>query len=346
MPTHPPLLTVVMPCLNEEAAVGRAVESLADEYVRENGEILVVDGGSADRTAEIVRSLSEKYPVRLRHNPGKLQSIGLNIGIREARGRFLIRADAHCVYPPGYVRRCVEMLAREDVFNAGGVMYPVGETAVQRAIARAMRHPLGVGDAKFHIGRYTGYAEGAYLGAFKREVFDLVGPYDPKAHPNEDSELNIRIAKSGRKIWLDGSLKVLYFPRASFGKLFRQYFKYGRGRCYTTLKHRRFTSPRQILPPFFVLGLAAALALAPFFPVALAFPGAYGLAILGVAFLSRPGENGSRNQREKRSRSASRARERADGAFGPKSRLLLARAFATMHLAWGLGFLSRLAWNK
>jgi len=323
MPTPPPLLTVVMPCLNEEEAIGRAVESLADEYVRENGEILVVDGGSTDRTREVALALAEKYPIRLLPNPGRLQSHGLNIGLREARGRFIIRADAHCVYPPGYVRRCVEMLAREEVFNAGGVMYPVGETAVQRAIARAMRHPLGVGDAKFHIGNYTGYAEGAYVGAFKREIFDLVGPYDPKAHPNEDSELNIRIVKSGRKIYLDGTLKVLYFPRASFGKLFRQYFKYGQGRCYTTLKHRRFTSLRQLVPPLFVLGLAAAFALAPFFPVTLVHPAAYIAAVLLAALFSRLGDPASL-----------------------KDRLLLARAFATMHIAWGLGFLSRLVGIK
>jgi glycosyltransferase involved in cell wall biosynthesis len=319
MPTDSPLFTVVMPCLNEEGAIGRAVESLADEYFLENGEMLVVDGGSTDRTAEVVRGLAGRYPVRLLHNPDRLQAYGLNIGVKEARGRYIVRADAHCLYPPQYIRRCLAMLEREDVYNAGGVMDPVGETTAQKAIALAMRHPVGVGDAKFHLGNFTGYAEGAYVGAFKREVFDLVGPYDPKAHPNEDSELNIRIVKSGRKIYLDGSLKVRYFPRSSFGRLFSQYLKYGRGRGYTTLKHRRFTSPRQLAPPLFVLALAASLVIAPFQPLALAFPAAYAAAILLVSLFAK-----------------------SDEPAGPKVRLLVARAFATMHLAWGLGFLSRL----
>ena len=314
-----PLFTVVMPCLDEEAAVSRAVESLADEYFVENGEMLVVDGGSTDRTPEIVRGLAEKYPIRLLHNPDKLQAYGLNIGIKEARGRYIVRADAHCLYPLGYIRRCVEMLERENVYNAGGVMQPVGESDKQKAIALAMRHPVGVGDAKFHLGKYTGFAEGAYVGAFKKEIFDLVGPYDPKANPNEDSELNIRIVKSGRKIYLDGSLKVRYFPRSSFGRLFRQYFKYGRGRCYTTLKHRRFTSPRQLAPPLLVLALAASIVIAPFWPFALAFPAVYAAAILLVSLFAR-----------------------SDEKIDYKVRILMARAFATMHLAWGLGFISRL----
>jgi len=314
-----PLVTIVMPCLNEEAHIARAVESLVDDYVLRHGEILIVDGGSTDRTRDIVTDLAGKYPVRLMDNPGRLQAHGLNLGITEARGRIIARADAHCVYPPEYIRRCVRMLEREEVFNAGGIWFPVGVTAKEKAIALAMRHPVGVGDAKCHLGHYTGYAEGAYVGTFKKEVFDAVGPYDPKAHPNEDSELNIRIVKSGRKIYLDGSMKVAYFPRSSFGRLFRQFFKYGQGRCYTTLKHRRFTSPRQVAPTLLVLGLVGGGVLAVFAPVALAFPAAYLFAVLLVSLGSR-----------------------FDEKPGLKVRLFVSRSFVTMHLAWGFGFLSRL----
>jgi glycosyltransferase involved in cell wall biosynthesis len=308
-----------MPCLNEEAAIGPAVESLLDGFFLQNGEMLVVDGGSTDRTREIVAGFGAKYPIRLLENPNKLQAHGLNVGIREAKGRFIIRADAHCLYPKDYLRRCVEMLGRDEVVNAGGVMFPEGRTPMQQGIAYAMRHPVGVGDARFHLGKYSGYAEGAYVGAFKREIFDLVGLYDPEAHPNEDSELNIRIVKSGRKIWLDGSLKVAYFPRRSLGKLFRQFFRYGRGRCYTTLKHKTFTSPRQLGPTFLVPALSASLVVAIFHPVWLAVPASYLLGVFAAA-MAWP----------------------AKPVPPFRVRFLSFPAFVTMHIAWGIGFLSRL----
>jgi len=315
-----PLVTVVMPCLNEEDNIARAVESLADDYVLRNGEILIVDGGSTDRTREIVTELAAKYPLRLLANPGRLQAHGMNIGIREARGRIIIRADAHCLYPPDYVRRCIQMLEKEGVFNAGGVMVPVGETPIQKAIARAMRHPVGVGDAKYHLGDYRGYYDGVYLGAFKKSVFEDVGSFDPRAHPNEDAELNLRIVKSGRKIFLDGSLEVLYRPRKTFSKLFRQYFHYGRGRGYTTLKHRRFTSWRQVLPPVLILGLLGSIVLSFLVhPLFIVVPGLYGASVFLVAQLGKFNPPAS-----------------------PRERFLIFAAFVTMHVAWGSGFLSKL----
>ena len=314
-----PLFTIVMPCLNEEANISRAVKSLVDDYVLRNGEILIVDGGSTDRTREIVSDLAGKYPIRLLENPNRLQSHGMNIGIREARGAIIIRADAHGLYPPDYVRRCVRMLEPEDIANAGGVMVPAGETPVQKAIARAMRHPLGVGDAKYHLGRYRGYYEGVYLGSFKKNIFDKVGLYDPKAHPKEDAEMNLRIIRAGGKIWLDGSLEVIYRPRKSYAGLFRQYFHYGRGRCYTTLKHRRFTSWRQVLPPVWVMALFGSAVLSFWTPLFLIFPGLYATAVLFAALFGK-----------------------IDPRPSLKERFLIFPAFVSMHIAWGSGFLSKL----
>ena len=192
------------------------------------------------------------------------------------------------------------MLARPEVVNAGGVMSPVGEGPVQNAIALAMRHRVGVGDAKYHLGNYRGYYDGVYLGAFKREIFDRVGGYDPSVHPNEDADLNMRILASGAKIWLDGSLRVAYFPRDSFGKLFAQYFNYGRGRARTTIKHRRFTSWRQILPPLLVLSLIAALGLGFVNPIFFGWIGLYLAAVFAVVLTARlkptPDENGGHDR--------------------------------------------------
>lgn len=313
-----PLFTILLTCLNEEKRIGAAISSLLDDHFREQGEMIVLDGRSGDRTREIVGEfISRGWPIRLTDNPGRIQSEGLNIGLKEARGRFIIRADAHSVYPPRYVERCLDLLSNPDVACAGGIMSPEGETPVQSAIALAMRHPVGVGDAKYHLGNHQGYYDGVYLGAYKREIFDRVGGYDSAVHPNEDADLNIRIVESGAKIWLDGSLRVTYYPRDSFARLFVQYFRYGRGRCRTTLKHRRFTSWRQILPPMLVLSLLGAVGLSFWRASFLFWIVLYLGSVLLAALLGR-----------------------FEAEISLKDRLLVFAAFVVMHTAWGTGFLT------
>ena len=316
-----PKVTVVMPCLNEENYIGRALESLADAWVLTNGEILVVDGGSTDGTVEAVEKLRDKgFPIKILENKNRLTSFGLNVGIAEARGEIIVRADAHCLYPPGYAQKCIQLLETKGTANAGGVFDPTGEGgAVQEAVALAMKHPVGVGDARFRSHNYTGYAEGAFVGTYRRSLFDEVGYFDTKATPNEDSEMNLRIIKAGQKIWLDSSIKVTYFPRKTLKKLSQQYFKYGVGRAYTTFKHKKLTSWRQTGPPALVIGLIISLILGLFRPGFWLLPAAYIVTLGTVALLTWP---------EKR--------------IPLKIRLILAAAFATMHISWGSGFISGL----
>ncbi|MCP5053395.1 MAG: glycosyltransferase family 2 protein, partial [bacterium] len=235
-------VSIIMPCYNEEQFIARAIESLADDYVIKYAGILVVDGLSSDGKVDIVNGfIGRNFPVRLLRNEKKLQCYGLNLGIAEAKGDIIVRVDAHSLYPWGYVEKLVHLLETVPAANVGGIMLPRGHTPVQKAIALAMRHPIGVGDAKFHLGNYKGYVDTVYLGTFKKDVFETVGLYDTNCRTNEDAELNIRLLKEGKKIYLDSSIQVEYLPRDSFAKLALQYFLYGRGRAYTTVKHRQVT---------------------------------------------------------------------------------------------------------
>jgi succinoglycan biosynthesis protein ExoA len=319
-----PTVSVLMPCHNEERYIAQALESLIDDYCLKNCEIIVVDGMSEDRTQDIVNSLIKKgLPIRLFRNKKKLQVHGLNLALAKAKGEIIVRADAHCLYPPEYIKRCVELLKTKDVSNVGGIMLPKGEKTIQKAIALALRHPVGVGDAKWHLGNYSGNTDTVYLGTFRKELFDDVGFYDPNSHPNEDAELNLRIRKSGRKVYLDSSIQVTYFPRESLRELAIQYFSYGRGRCYTTLKHKRITSYRQIAPITLVLALFFSILLSFFQPLFLLFPFSYLFLVFLTAQLSWPKQS-----------------------ISFKQRILTGLAFLIMHTSWGTGFLSRLIFRQ
>jgi len=307
-----------MPCYNEEKFIARSIESLMDDYVLEYGEILVVDGRSSDNTIEIVESFIEKkFPIKILKNEKRMQCFGLNQGIQAAGGEFIVRVDAHSYYPSGYVKKLVELLEKTDAVNVGGMMLPVGETAVQKAIAWAMQHPIGVGDAKFHLGNYSGYVDTVYLGAFKKEVFETLGLFDTHCRTNEDAEFNIRILNAGKKIYLDSSIQVEYRPRDSYVKLAVQYFFYGRGRAYTTVKHRRITSYRQMAPPLLVLALSGSLLAGFINPLFLAIWVGYLLALKLAAIFTR-----------------------RKWKIPLKIRLLMTIAFMIMHTSWGAGFLS------
>ena len=322
------LVTVVMPCLNEERRIIGALESLVDDWLLAEGEVLVMDGGSVDGTRRLVAEFAERRdmageaaPIHVLDNPGRFQVFGLNDGIRAARGEFIVRADAHCLFPPGYVRTCVELLRAKEsdgAANVGGVMEPVGTGFRQRAVALAMRHPLGVGDARFHLGTKSGFTDTVYLGAFRKSVLEGIGLFDVGKGPNEDAELNLRLLRSGRKIYLDHTLRVRYFPRETFTALARQYFAYGSGRARTTRKHRRVTGWRQVLPPLFVPAATAAVVVGFVHPPTWLLPAAYLAAVLlGAVLIPVPG---------------------AERPAALPEKIAAAWAMIVMHFSWGAGF--------
>ena len=103
-----------MPTLNEERYVSAAIASLIPNSNELQFELLVIDGGSTDRTREIVQAVAASDPrVRLISNDKTIQSAAVNLGARVAdeRAHHLVRADCHMGYPDGFVARCVSRLA-------------------------------------------------------------------------------------------------------------------------------------------------------------------------------------------------------------------------------------------
>jgi len=98
------LVTVVIPARNEEAFLGACLDAVcAQDY--QNLQIIVVDGGSKDRTAAVVAArMATDQRVEILTNPTHLIAVSLNLALAAARGPWLVRADAHSTIPPDYVR--------------------------------------------------------------------------------------------------------------------------------------------------------------------------------------------------------------------------------------------------
>jgi cellulose synthase/poly-beta-1,6-N-acetylglucosamine synthase-like glycosyltransferase len=93
-------------------------------------------------------------------------------------------------------------------------------------------------------------------GAYRKHELDAVGGFDPAMAFGEDEELNWRLHRAGREVWLCPDLRQPYRPRGSVAGLVRQYWSYGRGRMRVLRKHPAFLQLRHLVPSAFVAALA------------------------------------------------------------------------------------------
>ena len=104
--------SIIIPAFNEEEAIGATLERLVELKIHENHEIIVVDDGSSDRTAEIIKA----FPVTLcRHHMNKGYGASLKTGIRRARGKYVIMMDSDGQHNPEDIARIEGMLEEFDM---------------------------------------------------------------------------------------------------------------------------------------------------------------------------------------------------------------------------------------
>lgn len=249
-------VTIVLPTLDEREHITDCLDSLLAQDYPAIAEILVVDGGSGDGTRDL--AARRGGPVRVVPNPRVTAAAAMNVGIAAASADVIVRADAHTLYAPDFVSRCVEVLETSGADVVGGPMRPVGTTAFGRAVAAVTSSPVGVGPGRFHYADTAEDVDTVYLGTYRREVVTEVGGYDEDElqWAAEDQELNFRLRRNGRRIRLDPSIRSQYFPRQSVRALWKQYFNYGMCKASTLKKHRTLPSWRPLAPAAMVAGAA------------------------------------------------------------------------------------------
>lgn len=243
-------VSVVMPVLNEELHLRSAVEGALGQDYPGDVEVVLALGLSRDRTDEIARGLAgADGRVRLVRNPSGRTPAGLNAAVAAARYDIIVRLDGHALVSADYIRVAVGVLEATGAANVGGVMAAEGSDPFSSAVARAMRSPLGVGSAAFHIGGTAGPADSVYLGVFRRSVLTELGGYDERFERAQDWELNYRIRRAGGLVYFTPELAVTYRPRSNLRALGRQYFQYGRWRRGIVRRYPETATVRYLAPP-------------------------------------------------------------------------------------------------
>jgi len=256
------MLTVICPIYNEEKYIVQCIESIvAQDYLKEELEVLFVDGMSKDRTREIVAQYAEKYPfIHLLDNPHKIVPYAMNIGIKAAKGEIIMRLDAHSYYQNDYFSVLTKRLAEFDADNVGVVCKTdvLNKTPKTLAIREVLGNKFGVGNSVFRTGvSEVKEVDTVPFGCWRREVFEKYGLYDVRLVRNQDIELNKRIINGGGKIFIVPDTYCTYLARETYKSLAKNNFDNGRWNILTVYYTKQFKSLslRHFIPLLFVLPL-------------------------------------------------------------------------------------------
>jgi len=308
-------ISVILPVLNEEKYLEDSVNSILSQSFSGAIEVILAVGPSRDDTMKIAKSMqSRDSRVVVVENPTGKTAAGLNLAIAAARYSIIVRVDGHSQIPVDYCETAFQVLSQTGAVNVGGIMAAEGVSLFERGVARAMRSPLGVGASKFHTGGIAGESDTVYLGCFRKEALLAVGGFDERFIRAQDWELNFRLREKGGVVYFDPRLIVTYRPRSTIKALAKQYFEYGRWRRVVSRRHQGSINYRYLAPPFTVIAtslsvLCGALLSPIFFIPALV----YSVFILGASTIIG----------------------KSMGEI-----LCLPTILLTMHISWGLGFLT------
>lgn len=207
-------ISVVVPTFNEEKYVEKLLTTLSWQTIpRTDYEIIIVDGGSVDRTLEICRKYADKIVIQETPTVGGAR----NDGVKNAEADLVFTTDADCMVTHNLLERIIlDFKAYPDVVMVYGVVTPI-----ERSFKNTFLIELNNVFVKI-LYRFKIYLSVGANTAFRKKPFIIMRGF-PAVGAGDDYGLQFRMRKIGR-IMFDGGLRV-YFSM-------RRYEKYGFGRSF------------------------------------------------------------------------------------------------------------------
>jgi peptidoglycan/xylan/chitin deacetylase (PgdA/CDA1 family)/GT2 family glycosyltransferase len=244
-PTTGPLISVLIPCFNEEKVIVESVRRILASHWTEL-EVLVLDDGSKDRTAEVVEQAWGGHPrVRLMRfeNGGKARA--LNRGLVEAKGEIVVALDADTLFAPETLGRLARWFEDPKIGAVAGnalvgnrvnlvtrwqaLEYVTAQNLERRALAA--------------LGAVT-VVPGA-VGAWRRTALEELGGY-PGDTLAEDQDLTLAVQRAGWKVTFDPEARAYTESPDTVGGLLKQRFRWSFGTLQCLWKHRAALFSRKI----------------------------------------------------------------------------------------------------
>jgi len=242
---NPPLVSVIIPALNEEKTIRWTVRSLKEQSYR-NLQIIIVDDGSTDRTPQICKTLARDAQVEYYHFSERAgKSAVLNYGLRFAYGEFIVFVDSDTTFDRDAIYNLIRAFADPEVGGVSGNLRVRNcdrnlLTSLQQieyiftiAIGRRVRAAFGI----------LPIISGAF-GGFRRDIIALHTNGGHEPGPGNDSDLAIRVRKLGYKIVFEPDAVCLTNVPEKLQKLIKQRARWDRNLIKNRLrKHRDVFNP-------------------------------------------------------------------------------------------------------
>lgn len=261
------LFSIVIPTYNSSRMLRRCLDSIKKiEYP--DFEIIVVDDGSTDDTADMVKEYSN---VRYVYQENQGPAAARNRGVAEAAGDLIFFTDADCVLPPDILSRYASIFAESSYAGVGGGYRTLNkESKVARYIGWeiAFRHD--------RARPMETKAFGTYNAVFVRQAFVDTGGFDTgfTMASGEDFDLCYRLVNDGRQLGFDPDIFVYHEHPDSIGKYLKQQLKRGETRLHNVFRHKRaaisdnYVGKNEKWQPVLLCGIISGGLLALLFPPA------------------------------------------------------------------------------
>ncbi|WP_170166863.1 glycosyltransferase family 2 protein [Actinomyces bovis] len=258
-------MTALLVTYNEAQHVSEALSSLlCQDYPTDMYEIIVIDGRSEDSTVEVAKSTVDNYihnnvaypQIRFLENPNRTLAAGWNRGFEQAKGRYVVRIDAHSTVGIDFLSTAVRSMKEHPCAAVGGRLETVASTQMGIAMRNVVSSRFGVGNSTFRVSNRPGYVDTVVYGLYDRKWFDSVGGFDESLQRSQDLEFHLRITNAGGRFYFDPRITATYFPRSTLTGLTRQAFGNGYWNMVLLRRSGSGLAIRHVVPLLFVLALS------------------------------------------------------------------------------------------
>lgn len=270
--TEHPFVSALLVTRNEQAYIKKSLMSLIDQtYPKECYEIIIVDGESTDDTLKIVDELiknyrTEVFDIRVINNPKHILATGWNLGIKDAKGDYVVRIDAHGEAASDFIEKNVQtILSVFDAVCVGGRLNTMSLGGDSDIVSKVLSSPFGVGNSSFRISDKAGYADTAVYGLYRKTIFEKVGFFNENYIRNQDIELHSRIRAEGGKFYFNPEINCVYYSRNTIKKMIEQAFGNGKWNMVLLKNQNSALRLRHLVPFVFVLYVIASIILGFFY---------------------------------------------------------------------------------